>query len=231
MDEPEFYRFNSLALTVKQYYEWQGPTPSLALLLLQKLLRIRVPNVYWPNPSLVEVLEHLPASVAGHLARALANQVAAEGFEPFLCYRTPTMANTEGCTIALRGPDRRIVALAAASISRVGGVESRATQLGCLSLRPDGTEIGTTDARPFLPRPPWVTVERYPGQSPRVIIERHRARILGEPIEVCPTDGPAYLSFFVESSRKTIAFLQERGILTPMSAAEVTKIKARRTRA
>jgi hypothetical protein len=227
--DPPYYRFNSVRLSVRQYWQWQGLSTGLLVHLTHKLLRIRVPDVYWPNPSLMEMLGPGPDdSALTPLVTRLVSDAERDGFNLGFYYRMPQLGPVETRAAALLSEDRLTLALCAASRAQQRGAGATRTQIGCVSRVADDGEIATTDARPLIPTPPFVHVVRLPGATSRKVMQVHRDRIAGRALQAFSANPESIRAEIVAAGRRTIAFLVEARLLVPMTPAEATDVQRRR---
>jgi hypothetical protein len=211
--EPRYYKFNTLRLTLRQYW---------LFFLVCKLLRIRIPVGYWPNPALLEPLGASAGdSPLAPRVTAMVRDLEAEGFDSVLYYHNPTVNRTETCAAALVSEDRLTLAPCVATRAMAGGKISSAEAIGCVSRRTDGRELTTVNRRPLMPTGPHTDPMRPPGATVREVAAAHRARLAGLRLHPFNPTEVSLLEEVRASARKQVAFLVERGILVPMTELEV----------
>lgn len=211
---PDYYRFNSLRLTVADLWRWLGPSPRFLMFLLMKLLRQRSPDTWWTDPALLELPPRTPAppDVVREVERRVA-LLRAAGFGPPHYCRVPKRGGGDDLAALLVADDRAVLATVAAT-RRAGAPEaSLTTQIVFTSKLDGGGELATSDLRPFLPAPPGVERVSLSGVGPAELARRHRVRLAGRPWVPLPDDAEGLAQLFEADSRRSIAFLLERGYL------------------
>jgi hypothetical protein len=221
MNETQYYRIDSLELSLRDVWRWRPV--HLPLLTVYKLLGKRVPNLYWPSPALIEALGASPPadSPLAPSVAALAREVEAEGFRLVFYHRAPQLTKNQALAALLQSDDRRTLVVCSASRAIVGSAMATSTQVACLSRLTSGRELGTANTRSLLPAHPSVDVVRLASRRADDVVRAHRARLPGQALQTFEASPPALLQELRSAGRKWIAFLVGRGLLIPMTEAEV----------
>jgi hypothetical protein len=224
----DYYRFRSTQLSLDDYRAVDGSGLGLLFFQLRKLFGLDGPNLYWSDPSLLEVVD--PGDI-GNAAVTTAIRTAAaeaerEGLKVVLWYRIPPLLPGVSAGAMLLSPCRRFTATAAAAKLVTQPAQPLAAGFGCASQRPGGAVIGTTNMSQIVPTAPRIAVERHVGSTVADVVALHRLRLDGTEV----LQGPGKDDLLAASqadSRIQTDFLRARGILQPLPDDKVAAIRRR----
>jgi hypothetical protein len=222
---PVYYRTDLTRASLREI--WRSASPSYTAgvaAILRKLLRRPWPATFAlaaAHPRIVEL-----ADVPERLNSIMSDAVRAcrqAGFAPRFGLVVPSVGDQENATIVLSTKDTK--QLATVAYSRVGAVQGVVVTI--LSLLRDGRVLSTTNARQGLDEPPDYVAGYHVGAGVPVLVKRHTARI-DELNDIRPValDDLARRQLMLDLQERKLAFLSERGLLVPMTQAEVERLRA-----
>ena len=227
----DYYRFRSTQLSLDDYRAVDRSGLGLLFFRLRKLFGLDGPNLYWSDPSLLEVID--PGDIDNAAVTTAISTAAAEaqreGLQLMLWYRIPQLLPGVSAGAMFLSPCRRFTATAAAAKLATQPAQPLAAGFGCASQRPGGAVIGTTNMSQIVPTAPRIAVERRVGGTLADVVALHRQRLDGTEVLQDPgTD--ALLAGFRAEARIQTDFLRARGILQPFPDDKVAAIRRQHAR-
>jgi hypothetical protein len=219
-----YYRTDLTKATLREIWRTASPSYSAGIAaILRKLLGRPWPATFAlaaGHPRIVE-LANVPERVTERTAEVV-RACRQSGFAPRFGFIVPSVGDQENATIILSTKDTK--QLATIAYSRVGTVQGVVVTL--LSLLRDGRVLATSNARQGLDEPPGYLAGYDVGAAVPVLVKRHAARI-EEMKDIRPValDDLARRQFMLDLQERKLALLGQRGLLVPMTAAEVAGLQ------
>jgi len=136
----DYYRFRSTQLSLDDYRAVDRSGLGLLFFRLRKLFGLDGPNLYWSDPSLLEVID--PGDIDNAAVTTAISTAAAEaereGLQFMLWYRIPQLLPGVSAGAMFLSPCRRFTATAAAAKLVTQPAQPLAAGFGCASQRPGG---------------------------------------------------------------------------------------------
>jgi hypothetical protein len=219
-----YYRTDLTRATLREI--WRSASPSYAAgvaAIFRKLLRRPWPATFAlaaGHPRIVELAD-LPERASNILSDAV-RACRQAGFAPRFGLLVPSVGDQENATIVLSTKDTK--QLATIAYCRVGTVQGIVVTI--LSLLRDGRVLSTTNARQGLNEPPEYLPTYHIGAAVPVLVKRHAARIEeSKDIRPVALDDLARRQLMLDLQERKLAFLSQRGLLVPMTQAEVERLQ------
>ena len=212
------------------YREYWRATPGLLTFLLNatfKTLNARPASAAgMRRPDRLRFLgpEELPAEGVDALREPRAAFEAAGLIERFAFEPSLVVANSEGFVLVSSTDDGRIIGALSWSQTRVAGVEQVVTEASALTRLANGRWLTTSNGDRTLVCWSGEELDEDKDRSAAEVLAVHRRRLEAPPAPVAPIRPEDVRAAHVDRLCRIFDAYVARGLLVPMTAAEVDKI-------
>ncbi len=221
-----FYRVNTLRVPLARLRRFSSNRAWLAKAAVFKLLRIPVRHLYMPDPTAIELVPTVPAgSPTSIMLEASVRACRETGLVEQFAYKMPQLTGAENLAVLFAMPDRRVLTVASVTIATSGSITTAAVSLLCWSRLDEQRRITTSTFPGLAPSAPWDDREVMRGRPVAAIVARHLQRISGRDVLPFSTEKTGIMHEFLRMNRTSTDDLIARGILEPMTAAEVAAVR------
>lgn len=222
-----FYRVNTLHVPLAQLRGVVGGGAAFVRGAILKLLRIRMPHLYAADPTAIELVPTVPAgSRASIMLEESVRACRDVGLVEQFAFRVPQLTPTENLAVLFATADRRVLAVANATIATVGEQTSAGVSMLCWSRLDEERRITTCTFAGLAPPAPWDDREVMRGRSVGAITARHRQRIAARDLLPFSPEKSGIMHEFLRMNRKDTDNLIALGILEPMTTDEVISVRS-----
>jgi hypothetical protein len=222
--ESDFYKIDGTKLSFAEIRRMAPGYFALLIASAAKILRRPLRARFGCAYERVRIIElaDAPPHLAEELAAALA-QCESQGFVRRFAVSAPCVGDQQGASVVLANRDRTV--LASAAYARAGTLKE--VIIGLISKLADGRIVSTTGAGQRLEPPPGFLASYRAGATVAELVAWHTQLLAHlKAVRALVLDDVAQRQLLLDNSQRIFDFHRARGVLVPMTSAEVERLRA-----